>query len=292
MEKVEQGMVSVVIPYYNRRNCIIGSLKSVLNQTYSNLEVIIVDDGSAESAEDILAPYLGERVRYHRYTPNRGACHARNTGAALAKGEFIAFHDSDDFWYPQKLEKQLAYMKKGNWDFVFCGKTSRAVNNDPAHCVPYYPQFPFDDKANAAAQLLYRNYVTTQTILIKRAVAEVIQFDENLSKYQDWDYAITAALHGVKIGYLAEPLVDAEVQLDSISMTVKAGPVREQLYQKYKAELEKYPKAHAKFLEEMARCFKASDHKKAAYYLRMSMGVEFTPKRCLKYLLTEAGLMK
>lgn len=283
-----QEMVSVVIPYYNRQKCIIKCLESVLNQTYQNLEVIIVDDGSTESAEKILAPYLGERVRYHRYTPNQGACHARNVGASLARGGYVAFQDSDDIWLPNKLELELDYLHSGGWEMVFCG-----MNRHPAQgSTSYYPSMGFEEDQNAVEQLLACSRISTQTMLLTRETADRLTFDESFPKNQDWDYSINAALKGVKIGYLAMPLVDSEVQADSITATVKAGPAREKIYHKYYSEYLKYPKSHARALEDMARCFKSMDRKKSARYLRQSLRIQFTIKRLVKYHLTIAGVLK
>lgn len=284
-----QDMVSVVIPYYNRRECIIPCLESVLNQTYQNLEVIIVDDGSKESIADILEPYLGDRVRCCRYTPNQGACHARNVGASMARGGFVAFQDSDDFWHADKLEKQLAYLRSGNWDMVFCGMNRKGSVNGR---IVYYPGEGFSENESAVEQLLSCSRISTQTMLLTREAAQRLSFDESFPKNQDWDYSINAALKGTKIGYLPVALVDSEVQPNSITVTVKAGPARERIYKKYITEYQKYPKAHARFLEDLARSYKTTDRKKSADYLRMSLKEEFTIKRCVKLLLTTAGLMK
>lgn len=284
-----QDMVSVVIPYYNRRECIIPCLESVLSQTYHNLEVIIVDDGSKESIEDILKPYLGEQVRYHRYTPNQGACHARNVGASMARGGFVAFQDSDDIWHADKLEKQIAYLRSGNWDMVFCGLNRRGRLDGR---VVYCPEDGFNENESAVEQLLGCCRISTQTMLLTRETAQKLSFDESFPKSQDWDYSINAALKGVKIGYLPIALVDSEVQPNSITVTVKAGPVFEKIYRKYDTEYQKYPKSRARMLEDTARFFKKLDRKKSAHYLLLSMKAEFTLKRFVKYLLTEAGLMK
>lgn len=284
-----QGMVSVVIPYYNRRECIITCLESVLNQTYRNLEVIIVDDGSKESAEDILAPYLGERVRYHRYMPNRGPSHARNVGVSLARGEYIAFQDSDDLWHPNKLELQMAYLHSGNWDVVFCGMNRTSAVTGESF---YSPLEAFDEKGNAVERLLCFNCIGTQLLLLKRETAQKIRFDESLRKFEDGDYVLQAAMLGAGIGYLAKALVDSEIQADSLTVNIAGGPAREQVYRKYQTEFLKYPKSHANFLEDMARCFKSTNPKKSAFYLRMSLKEAFTLKRCVKYLLTGAGLLR
>lgn len=99
--------VSVIIPTYNRAHLIGRAIKSVLNQTYKDFEIIIVDDGSTDKTEEVVKDFKDERVRYIRREKNKGGSAARNTGIKAARGEYIAFQDSDDEWLPEKLEKQM-----------------------------------------------------------------------------------------------------------------------------------------------------------------------------------------
>ena len=102
------GLVSVLIPTFNRAYIVCRAIESVLAQTYRNFEVIVVDDGSTDDTREQLARF-GDAIRYI-YQPNAGLAAARNTGLAAARGEFIALQDSDDLWLPWKLEGQLAVM--------------------------------------------------------------------------------------------------------------------------------------------------------------------------------------
>jgi glycosyltransferase involved in cell wall biosynthesis len=104
------GLVSVIIPTYNRGYIIGKTIESVLNQSYSHLELIIVDDGSTDDTRAIIERY-GTKIRYI-YQENAGLATARNTGLLTAEGEFIAFQDSDDVWLPWKLHAQVAIMRK------------------------------------------------------------------------------------------------------------------------------------------------------------------------------------
>ncbi|MDF0750461.1 glycosyltransferase [Marinobacter sp. 71-i] len=103
--------VSVVTPTYNRARFLPDAVSSVLAQTYADLELIIVDDGSEDDTVKVLEPFLADgRVRYF-YQENQGQSHARNLALEQARGDFIAFLDSDDMWAPEKLEKQLAVLR-------------------------------------------------------------------------------------------------------------------------------------------------------------------------------------
>lgn len=106
----EKPLVSIVIPVYNHKEWLKKALKSALDQTYKNIEVIVIDDGSEEAISD-LEELRDSRVYYFR-NENRGVAYSRNYGIFCAKGKYIAFLDSDDFWVQNKLEVQINYMEK------------------------------------------------------------------------------------------------------------------------------------------------------------------------------------
>lgn len=111
---MKQGLVSVITPTYNCAQFIGETIESVLSQTYKNWEMIIVDDCSTDETERIVREYCDtdQRVKYFRLEENSGAAVARTRAMTIARGEFMAFLDSDDLWHSEKLEKQLAFMKK------------------------------------------------------------------------------------------------------------------------------------------------------------------------------------
>lgn len=104
--------VSVVIPVYNKKNLFKEAIQSVLNQTYNDFEIIVIDDGSTEKLDD-LKEMKDERVRYYK-NANHGVSYSRNFGMNKARGKYIAFLDSDDFWDSCKLERQVELMEKTN----------------------------------------------------------------------------------------------------------------------------------------------------------------------------------
>ena len=112
-------LISVIIPTYNRAHLIKRSAQSVLNQTYKNLELIIVDDGSTDNTKEVIDSLNDERIVYVKQE-NHGVSSARNTGINVANGKYIAFQDSDDIWHSDKLEKQINTLKQNNADIVFC----------------------------------------------------------------------------------------------------------------------------------------------------------------------------
>lgn len=99
--------VSVIIPTYNRAHLLGRAIQSVLAQTYEDFEIIVVDDASTDVTEQVVKSFADDRINYIRHQKNKGGSSARNTGIKAAKGEFIAFLDSDDEWVPKKLEKEI-----------------------------------------------------------------------------------------------------------------------------------------------------------------------------------------
>lgn len=104
--------VSVIIPTYNHARFISSAIDSVLEQTYKNVEIIVVDDGSTDNTKQILEPYIEANKILYYYQTNKGAPAARNYGIKIAKGKFIKFLGSDDFLYSQQLELQVADLEK------------------------------------------------------------------------------------------------------------------------------------------------------------------------------------
>ena len=116
---MENELVSIIMPVYNGEASIAESIDSVLAQTYSSWELIIVDDCSTDNTGDIIAQYTNEHIHYWRQQQNDGVAAARNKAISMAKGRYIAFLDSDDLWMPEKLERQLAFMKNNNYGFTY-----------------------------------------------------------------------------------------------------------------------------------------------------------------------------
>ena len=113
-------LVSIIMPSYNTAKFISETIESVLAQTYSNWELIIVDDCSTDDTDAVVCPYLADdRIRYIKNEKNSGAEVSRNRALREAKGKWIAFLDSDDLWLPVKLEKQIAFMKENDYHFSY-----------------------------------------------------------------------------------------------------------------------------------------------------------------------------
>lgn len=120
MQMKNKDLVSIVMPSYNTADYIEDSIKSVLSQSYSNWELIIVDDCSIDCTDIVVSKYLiDKRIKYIKNTANSGAAISRNRALREAKGKWIAFLDSDDLWDSQKLEKQIKYMCNNDYHFSY-----------------------------------------------------------------------------------------------------------------------------------------------------------------------------
>ncbi len=118
-------LISVIVPVYNVERYIRETMESVLAQTYPQWELLLVEDGSTDGSADVIAGFIAEkqetRIRLIRQPSNLGAAMARNRGVREAKGRYIAYLDADDLWVPEKLERELAFMKEKEAAFAFTG---------------------------------------------------------------------------------------------------------------------------------------------------------------------------
>ena len=108
---VIDGLVSIIMPSWNTAKFIAETIQSVIDQTYQNWELLIVDDCSTDNTDEIVASFKDDRIKYFHNEKNSGAALTRNRAMREAQGEWIAFLDSDDLWMPKKLEKQIAQLK-------------------------------------------------------------------------------------------------------------------------------------------------------------------------------------
>lgn len=114
------GLVSIIMPSWNTARFIGESIQSVLAQTYTNWELLIVDDCSTDNTDEIVQPFLSdERIRYFKNEKNCGAALTRNRAMREARGEWIAFLDSDDLWASEKLERMISFMQSNNYSFAY-----------------------------------------------------------------------------------------------------------------------------------------------------------------------------
>lgn len=215
--KKETNKISVIIPTYNRAKLLSRSVKSVINQTYKNLEIIIVDDGSTDNTEEVIKKIKDRRVKYIKLNKNKGACHARNRGIKEATGKYIAFQDSDDVFLPNKLQKQYDNMIKNNSDMDFCKICIH--QNESTYQYPNNEQEDSIINNQIIDELCNGNFISTQAIVVKSSIAKENLFDDEIPRLQDYDF-VMRVVSNYKTSYTNEVLVDLFRQTDSISNKV------------------------------------------------------------------------
>lgn len=234
---MEQGMISVILPTYNRENSLLRSVQSVLEQSYADIELLIVDDGSNDGTAEIVGEIKDARVRYLPQYENRGACSARNAGIRAAKGEYIAFQDSDDVWHREKLAAQMHFLQKNDADAVFCAFIRH--DGSQAACLP--EGLPDGERVTYEA-MLEHNFISTQTLMGKSECFRAEQFDEAYPRLQDWELGLRL-VRQFKICFDQRPMVEVYVQKDSISKDPYKGMwAIEHLAAQHRKGLKKNPK--------------------------------------------------
>lgn len=181
---ISHPTVSIILPTYNREKLISFAIQSVLNQTCSDFELIIVDDGSQDNTTNLVSKFNDSRIRYIHHYQNAGVSAARNTGIEQAKGQYIAFLDSDDEWLPEKLEQQLQIFQDQPTVAVIYSWLIKESQNNQSQTIrsSKYRGYIYGD-------LLYSNFIgTPSTVIVKRECFDSgIRFDPHLPCCEDWD---------------------------------------------------------------------------------------------------------
>lgn len=198
-------LISVVIPNYNNGRFLNECLESVLNQTYKNVEIILIDDGSTDNSLEVLFSFQ-DRIKLIQ-TTNRGPSAARNTGISNARGEFVAFLDSDDMWEPTKLELQIEMMLGGNYDLIYCsGRDFSSIGvlgylhkaQFSGNCYKYFKQYP-------ASVIIALG--CSSALLRVAPLSESGLFDETfLGAAEDWDF-FRRYCRSARVGFLPNVMV-------------------------------------------------------------------------------------
>lgn len=199
-------LVSAIITTHNRPAYLKQAVKSVLDQTYENLELVIVDDCSDEKARETLSHVNLDGLTDHRiirHQTNRGANAARNTGIAAASGVYLAFLDDDDRWLSKKINKQIATLEQSSASVAYTGM--RGIHDDGVEI-----QIPRKINGDITKALLCQNVVGTMSVvMVRSSLAEEVQFDEAFPSWADLEWYIRLSQHSA-FERIPEPLVEYE----------------------------------------------------------------------------------
>lgn len=204
-QKMIKDLVSIIIPTYNNANTICNSIDSCFKQTYKNIEVIVIDDGSTDDTKKVLNEYLSNDKFKYIYQDNQERSAARNHGLDIAKGEYIQFLDSDDMLYEDKIEIQVNFLKNNEEYFmVYCGVEYINKNGQTIDTLEKKSLGVITD------ELLKGNFITIHSPLIRK---NDIRFSIDLNRLEDWEYWILST-YDKKVAYIDNVLcmVTVDVQ--------------------------------------------------------------------------------
>lgn len=198
-------LVSAIITTHNRSVLLKRAIDAALNQTYHPMEVIVVDDASTDNTKNICEKY-GDKITYI-YIPkeeSRGGNYARNLGIKASHGEYCAFCDDDDCWFPDKTEKQMNLMMTGEYELVHGGRRLEYIKPNG---IEYKDILPSSEKYGDMHKNILLTICATTTIILasREALLEVGLFDENLMFWQEYELTIRMAQRK-PFGAIIEPL--------------------------------------------------------------------------------------
>ncbi|CAN2048994.1 UDP-glucose:(glucosyl)LPS beta-1,3-glucosyltransferase [Candidatus Magnetomoraceae bacterium gMMP-1] len=206
-------LVSVIIPCYNSAEYICEAVESVLQQSYSHYEILLINDGSIDNTELVLSPYM-DRINYY-YKKNGGASSARNFGINKAKGEYIAFLDADDIWRKNKLTLQMEFFQNNpNVSLVYSDSStfdSKGILHDSVKYVVETPSgYVLDD-------MIIHNFLNNSTVIVKKFCFETVgAWNEALLNGNDYDIWLKISAY-YEFGFVDEVLVDTRYHSQGLS---------------------------------------------------------------------------
>jgi glycosyltransferase involved in cell wall biosynthesis len=200
--------VSVIIPTYNRAECLRSAIESALRQTFTDFEIIVSDDKSTDHTREVVKSFKDRRITYILNDGNKGPSATRNTAILASDGDYIAFLDDDDEWLPDKLKRQVNLMEKSPPDI--CGVyTNRLMIDKLSGKIISADPGTDKLKGNLLYQLAIKSPIHTSTVLIrKRCLNEVGLFDETISYMEDRDLWIRLSMNW-DFEYIQEPMTKA-----------------------------------------------------------------------------------
>jgi glycosyltransferase involved in cell wall biosynthesis len=186
--------VSIVLPTYNRAKFIGQAVTSALGQTYDDIEVLVVDDGSVDDTSDIIGTFSDPRLKYIKLASNAGRSSARNKALQMARGNYIAFLDSDDYYLPQKIEMQVQFLNEHpDVDMVYTASACVDTDEGP---IQYFYRAPVSGKIYNEIAFFKPLTITLPTVMLRRGVLTTVGlFDEQMERFEDTDFWRRVAKH-------------------------------------------------------------------------------------------------
>ena len=280
------SQVSVIIPTYNRSTYLKGAIETALGQTYDDIEIIVVDDGSEQPYAEQTVSQFDDSVTCLRHENNRGLSAARNTGIRNANGKYIAFLDDDDRWHKRKIAQQVEAIKRmPQAGIVTCLVTAITPEHNIVHCEKNAPS------GDCADELLINNNIGTPSrVLVRReALDDVGLFDESLPTKQDWDLylRLCQSWHVAAVeGHLCFRTIHESMSSSPDALQRDKGAILEK-HEDLIRERGLWDQARASVATEIGRSYLDSgDLKPARRHLKESIQIERTNRRLALLLLS------
>lgn len=271
-------LVSVIIPAYNQSHYLAAAIQSVIGQTYNNLEIIVVDDGSTDITPQVARQFPDNRIHYI-YQTNLGLPAARNTGIKAAKGEMLSFLDSDDLFLPKKIEMLVQEFKTdSNLGFV-AGQAQLIDQNGNRLDRPFLTRL----SSNPAGLLLGNPFHVGSVLLQRSWQIKVGLFEESLRSYEDWDYWLRLLLAGCPMKVIDQPVSLYRFHTDQMTrngaqMTTATQAVLRRVYERTNLPsdwLDLKPEAYANaYLRAAAQAYLNEEYLAAHGYLRSALNLK------------------
>jgi glycosyltransferase involved in cell wall biosynthesis len=251
--------VSVIIPSYKTATLIARCLDTVMAQTFQDFEAIIVNDGSPDTPEleKVLEPYM-DRIVYIKQQ-NKRCAGARNTAIKAARGEYLAFLDSDDTWYPEHLESQMKqFADDPSLDLVYCDSL---LVGDPEREAPFSVRCPSEGEATFETLITEQCQIPISTVVVRKSsIVKAGGFDETIPRCDDYDMWVRTAFHGAKIGYIRKLTVHMYIGRPGSMSQEKA-----KMIEAYWSCLERFKKVLPLSAEQQAVVTKRADAIRTRY---------------------------
>jgi glycosyltransferase involved in cell wall biosynthesis len=230
--------ISIVIPTHNRPNLLKKAIKSVINQTYKNIEIIIIDDASIIDNKSIINNFKKTNIIYYKFNKNQGGNICRNKGVELSSGDYISFLDDDDIWNSKKLEIQLDFMLKNDLDLSYTARSILKVK-DNKEISQRYSFKKITIKNNIKKSIMQNNFIgPTSSIMIKKELFfKVKGFDIEMPAMQDYDLYIRCIFNNARVLGINKALVDYYIFLNNKSIgrsLKKSNKARKLFIKKYR----------------------------------------------------------
>lgn len=287
-------LVSVVIPTHFRADRLVKAVQSARNQTWKNIEIIVVSDGFDSNTEDVINKLKIEdlRIKFYSYDPSQGGNHARNVGIQNASGDYIAFLDDDDIWYPNKIEKQMElFSNDEKVGLVGCGINviNTIINKNYTNIFTYH--------GDLSKEILYSNLIgSTSCVMVKKSVLDQCGvFDEEMPARQDHDLWIRIC-QKYKVDCVKEVLLDYYVY-QNMNGSQQVSKSLEKYIRSHELTAKKYSNLYNKltkleykrlmgmrYLGIASRAHETGNSRTAIQYAKMSIK-EYMSAKSIFYLL-------